>query len=656
MKPYVIPHEIKYPTLSSELFSLAETMSSLDTIKTEFSRTSTNLLDQERVKSSIKDDSLLLYLNDGEKKWLLKLRIMLEIERDPNFKMSNIAHNSLEEERERVIKKFGWLRHFVTTEPLDNFRFRMSIMSVHDPATWTRFGVHYGLFLGAIQGGCNDEQLSYWVQKGAFSLQGVVGCFGMTELGHGSNVAGIETLATFDKDNQQFIIHTPNLQATKWWIGGAAHSTTHCAVYARLRVNNKDHGVKVFIVPLRDPTTYKLLPGINIGDIGKKMGRDGIDNGYIQFTNVRIPRSYMLMKHCQVSKNGKVTEPALEQLSYGALIQGRVTMVVDASNIAKKALIIAIRYACVRRQFGDPELKLLDYQIHQHRLIPLMAQTLAMQFAATQVYKMFESISEKLPGVDVKDKQALNLLLAELKETHSTSAGLKAFCTWNTLNIIDQCRQACGGHGYSSYNGLPAMYNDFAVQCSWEGDNTILTLQLGRYLVQQQLLKQKGKVLPSGVGYLNRLPEILQDKHEGKLTLASLSSAWNAVSAHAVNRATQLYSKHIQAGKSVEDAFESTSFERFHCAKIHCTGYLYQRFYDAIQDIQDNAVKGVMSKFCLLYGVSSVKELGSEFLSAGYFKPQHLEEASLMISSLCAELRNEAIKVTDAFGFTVMTC
>jgi acyl-CoA oxidase len=24
------------------------------------------------------------------------------------------------------------------------------------------------------------------------------------------------------------------------------------------------------------------MPGITIGDIGKKMGRDGIDNGYIQ--------------------------------------------------------------------------------------------------------------------------------------------------------------------------------------------------------------------------------------------------------------------------------------------------------------------------------------------------------------------------------------
>jgi hypothetical protein len=45
--------------------------------------------------------------------------------------------------------------------------------------------------------------------------------------------------------------------------------------------------------------SFMLLPGVNIGDLGKKMGRDGIDNGFIQFTYVRVPRSHMLMKHTQ---------------------------------------------------------------------------------------------------------------------------------------------------------------------------------------------------------------------------------------------------------------------------------------------------------------------------------------------------------------------
>lgn len=111
---------------------------------------------------------------------------------------------------------------------------------------------------------------------------------------------------------------------------------------------------------MRDPKTFNSLPGITIGDIGKKMGRDGIDNGYIQFTNVRIPRAYMLQKHTQVTREGEVHEPPLAQLTYGALLQGRTAMVEDAGNISKKALTIALRYAAVRRQFkvGDNEVGL----------------------------------------------------------------------------------------------------------------------------------------------------------------------------------------------------------------------------------------------------------------------------------------------------------
>ena len=68
-----------------------------------------------------------------------------------------------------------------------------------------------------------------------------------------------------------FIIDTPHIGATKWWIGGAAHSATHTVCYARLIVKDVDYGVKTFVVPLRD-SNHNLLPGVAIGDIGAKMG------------------------------------------------------------------------------------------------------------------------------------------------------------------------------------------------------------------------------------------------------------------------------------------------------------------------------------------------------------------------------------------------
>ena len=154
-------------------------------------------------------------------------------------------------------------------------------------------------------------------------------------------------------------------------------------------------------------------------------------------------------------------------------------MVADSGNVAKKALTIAIRYAAVRRQFasssadkdqvtGKPmETQLLDYTIHQHRLLPLLAQAYAMHFTSVEMSKLYDVLMEQLNRLKPGDED-MDAVIETLKETHATSAGLKAFCTWNCLNTIEQCRQSLGGHGYSSYTGLAQMYNDFAVQCSWE--------------------------------------------------------------------------------------------------------------------------------------------------------------------------------------------
>jgi acyl-CoA oxidase len=126
------------------------------------------------------------------------------------------------------------------------------------------------------------EQQDDWVPRG-MGLS-IFGCFAMTELRGGSFVRGLETVARFipgagpDGDGE-FDIHTPSISATKWWIGGAGETATHAAVYARLVVGGVDVGVHTFIVQLRDTDTHGVAPGVRIGDLGAKLGRNGIDNG-----------------------------------------------------------------------------------------------------------------------------------------------------------------------------------------------------------------------------------------------------------------------------------------------------------------------------------------------------------------------------------------
>ena len=99
--------------------------------------------------------------------------------------------------------------------------------------------------------------------------RGLLGCYLQTELGHGSNVAGLETTATYLRETHEFEIHSPNLTSSKWWIGSAGKTATHGVVQAQLILpGGKNMGPHLFFVQLRSLDNHKPLPGITIGDIG----------------------------------------------------------------------------------------------------------------------------------------------------------------------------------------------------------------------------------------------------------------------------------------------------------------------------------------------------------------------------------------------------
>ncbi|POV97505.1 hypothetical protein PSTT_15012 [Puccinia striiformis] len=537
------------------------------------------------------------------------------------WRMTCVLHGGEKLIRERTMAKFANMVHYVTTERLDVFTRRMELIGIADPAFWTRFGVHYGLFLGAIRSGATANQFSYWLDKGVLGLNGITGCFAMTELAHGSNVAGLETTATLDEQADEFVIHTPTISATKWWIGGAAQTATHCSAFARLIVKGKDYGTKTFIVPLRDPRHFSLLPGVNIGDIGKKMGRDGIDNGYIQFTNV--------------TREGQVFEPPLAQLTYGALLQGRTAMVADGANVAKKP-------------------SLLPLYDHQRRLMPLVAQAIAMGFTALRMTELYEKLSEELESFDSSsDKEHTERVLETLKETHASSAGLKAFSTWQCLETIDKCRQSLGGHGYSAYAGLASMYADQAVQCTWEGDNTILSLQAGRSLISAYQDAQKGKKLSTGTAYLND-KTILKARcrsDEKVVDLDTMDLAWGTIAANVVKKAADVYEAKVKQGLGKDVALEG--FIQW----LH-----FRQFRDALALLSDEEPRTLktLTTICQLFGAFQIEENAAYFLKYEFYTPKQMDIVSETVTRLCAEVRGYAVSklerdIHNANRFEVLT-
>ena len=79
------------------------------------------------------------------------------------------------------------------------------------------------------------------------------------------------------------------------------HTSNYSLLIAQLYTQGKCHGVHAFMVPIRDMVTHQPLPGVEVGDIGPKIGMDDVDNGFLRLTDVRIPRTNMLMKYSKVT-------------------------------------------------------------------------------------------------------------------------------------------------------------------------------------------------------------------------------------------------------------------------------------------------------------------------------------------------------------------
>ena len=107
-------------------------------------------------------------------------------------------------------------------------------------------------------------------------------CYLQTELSHGTDFNSVKTTVTFDAKTQEFVVNTPSLDAMKWWPGDLSLFSSHGLLMGQLYSNGVCYGVAPFFIQIRDTETHKLLPGLECGDIGPKLGYGSKDNGYLR--------------------------------------------------------------------------------------------------------------------------------------------------------------------------------------------------------------------------------------------------------------------------------------------------------------------------------------------------------------------------------------
>ena len=363
-----------------------------------------------------------------------------------------------------------------------------------DLSLMVKAGVQWGLFGGAV-GNLGTERHQDLVRD-LINLD-ALGCFAMTERGHGSDVQNLETTATYDPEAQEFVLNSPTASSEKWYIGNAARDGRFAAVFCQLYTPDQEesHGVHCIVARIREDDGGPV-DGVRIGDHGYKGGLRGVDNGTIMFDQLRVPRVNLLNRFADVSEDGTYSSPIESDNArfftmLGALVRGRVTVGAAAGAAAQTSLDIAVKYANLRRQFRPddslPEKRLIEHRQHRLRLIPRVARAYALQFATNNLIKRLHDLEAlELDRTNLTDEQA-----ADQREVEAHAAALKAANTAHATDAIQEAREACGGYGYMANNLLTTMKADSDVFTTFEGDNVVM-MQLAAKELMTGFAKELG--------------------------------------------------------------------------------------------------------------------------------------------------------------------
>jgi acyl-CoA oxidase len=530
-----------------------------------------------------------------------------------------------------------------------------AMLGYGDLSLLVKAGVQWGLFGGAVQVlGTSRHHDKYLRQIMDGEL---LGCFAMTETGHGSDVQHLRTTATYDAATQEFVIHTPDPGARKDYIGNAARDGRMAVVFAQLITGGASHGVHALLVPIRDETGAPM-PGVTIGDCGRKAGLNGVDNGRLTFDRVRVSRDALLNRFGDIAADGTYTSSIANETRrfftmLGTLVRGRISVAGGAGAATQKALALAIRYGAVRRQFADPatgeEVVVLDYLVHQRKLLPALATTYALNFAQGDLVSDMHDLQS--PGAEGDEWRQRDL--------ETRAAGIKAVATWHATATIQTCREACGGAGYLAANLLPTLKADTDVFTTFEGDNTVLLQLVAKTLLSDYgrrvaRLDMAGKarfaadLVAGSVAERTGLRAILRrgdirDRAYQRWLLVEREQ-------HLLTNAAQRMRKALAPGADQFGIFNGAQDHLLVAARAHVDRIVFDSFAAAVDRTGDAGVRDLLGDVLRLYALTVIENDRAFFIEHSYLTSGRAKAVTQAVNALCGRLRPHARTLVDGFG------
>ncbi|MDG1252600.1 MAG: acyl-CoA dehydrogenase family protein [Schleiferiaceae bacterium] len=276
-----------------------------------------------------------------------------------------------------------------------------------------------------------EAQKAKWLPRLAAGQ--IVGAWGLTETGTGSDAGGMHTTATLD--------------GNEWVLQGSKNFITHAitgeiaVVIARTGEKGDSRGMSAFVVE-------KGTPGFSGGKKENKLGMRASETACLFFDDCRIPKENIL---------GGIGEGFVQSMKI--LDGGRISIAALSLGIAKGARNAALRYSQEREQFGKAISKF---------------QSIAFKLADmdTEIY-----------GSELMIRHAGSLKDQNLKVTKE-SAMAKYYASEVAVRVANEGLQIHGGYGFTKDYPAEKYYRDVKLCTIGEGTSEIQKLVISREMLR----------------------------------------------------------------------------------------------------------------------------------------------------------------------------
>ena len=236
---------------------------------------------------------------------------------------------------------------------------------------------------------------------------------------------------------------------------------------------------------------------------------------------------------------------------------------------------------------------------------------------------------------------------------------MKSYSTWSTRDILQECREACGGKGYLSENRIDALKNDTEIYTTFEGDNTVL-MQLTAKNRLSEFRKSFGEMGSLGIinyVYENAKTAITEknpiatrrteDEHllDGEFHLQAFIHREKTILASAAKRIKRL----IDDGLDTYDAFNVVQHQMIDVSQAYLERVVLEQFQIAVNAVEDLKTKEILTKLSQLYALSQLEKNKAWFLEDGYMEAVKTKAIRKMVNQLCWDIRPDALALVNAF-------